>query len=427
MTTREQTHVRRSKQSSRNRRKHHTSQSDQQNPQPAQPAQQTQPAADSAPKTFAELGLGNRALEAVNRAGFTEPTDIQQKFIPAALSGRDSVGLARTGTGKTAAFLLPLFEQMNRGERVKALVLAPTRELAVQIAEEGQKLAGKGGPKVVVVYGGANIKHQIHQLKAGADIVVATPGRLLDHAQRRTIDFKSFTAVVLDEVDRMFDMGFRQDITRIMRGCASRKQTFFLSATMPQDIMGFADRFLTNPTRVSAIDEDGPSVEQLEQRYFAIAPQRKRQLLAEILHRERPELCLIFTRTKRGAERLGKDLKQKGFNVAHIHGDLSQNQRDRAMNHFRERKVQILVATDVMGRGIDVPGISHVINYDIPENPKDYLHRIGRSGRMHASGKAFTFVTPEQAQEITAIEMTCNRLLDKDQIQGFDNGVRPRR
>ena len=385
---------------------------------PEQEAQQEMP-------SFAGLGLGSASLKAVQRAGFRTPTAIQAEFIPAALNGRDSVGLARTGTGKTAAFLLPIFEGIRQGRSSRALILAPTRELAEQITQASQDLVGKGRPKALAIYGGKSIKTQINRLKDRPEIVVATPGRLLDHAQRRTINLGDFDVVVMDEVDRMFDMGFRPDITRILNQCTKRSQTMFLSATMPSEIMSFADRYLNDPIRVSAIDDDGPSVEKLEQRYFAVAPQRKRQLLAEVLRRENPALCLIFTRTQRGAEKLGRELRKNGHRSSHIHGGLSQSQRQRAMEQFRSGKVRLLVTTDVLGRGIDVDGISHVINYDVPENPKDYLHRVGRSGRMNNSGKAYTFVTPDQGAEITEIELLCRRRLQADSIQAFDNGLPP--
>ncbi len=379
------------------------------------------------PEAFAKLGLSPRALAAVQRIGFTEPTEIQEKFIPAALTGRDCVGRARTGTGKTAGFLLPIFESVFKGETTRALVLAPTRELAMQITEESRKMTGRRPPSAVAVYGGAPIKRQMERLAKDPEIVVATPGRVLDHYRRKTVHFSRFTIAVLDEVDRMFDMGFRKDIRMILGKCTNRRQTMFLSATLPPDIMRLGDRFLRDPIRLSAVDDANPSVETLDQRYFSVAKERKLPLLIEVLTREKPELALIFTRTKHGADRLGSALRKRKFNALHIHGDLPQQKRDRVVGQFRERKIQMLVATDLMGRGIDVPNISHVINYDIPENPEDYLHRVGRSSRMNAPGMAITFVTPEQGNEITGIEMLCNRLLHKDEIAGFDNGVRPRK
>ncbi len=375
------------------------------------------------PESFAKLGLSPRSLAAVRRMDFESPTEIQEQFIPAALTGRDCVGRARTGTGKTAAFLLPIFESYFAGEGVRALVLAPTRELAMQITDESRRLSGGGRPRAVAVYGGAPIKQQIDRLRKVPEIVVATPGRVIDHSRRHTVSFHDFSVVVLDEVDRMFDMGFRKDIRAILRKCTNRRQTMFLSATLPEDIMRLADQFLSDPIRISALDEDKPSVETLDQRYFSVVRERKLPLLLEVFKRESPELALIFTRTKHGADRLGKELRRRNYNVRHIHGDLPQQKRNRVITQFRERAIQFLVATDLMGRGIDVPGISHVINYDIPENPEDYLHRVGRSSRMNAPGKAFTFVTPEQGHEITAIEMLCNRLLDKDEIPGFDTGI----
>lgn len=381
------------------------------------------PHADPSPSRFAQLGLGAQSLKAVERAGFADPTAIQAKFIPAALSGHDSVGLARTGTGKTAAFLLPFFEKIYQGQSDRMLILAPTRELTEQTTQASQSLSGSDRPTAVAIYGGKPIKSQINKLQHRPEVVVATPGRLLDHAQRGTIDLSAFSVVVMDEVDRMFDMGFRPDITRIVNQCTNRSQTMFLSATMPSEIMSFANQYLSDPMQISAIDDDSPSVAKIEQRYFPVAPGRKRQLLVEVLKREDPELCLIFTRTKRGAEKLGNDLQKKGHRSGHIHGGLSQGQRQRAMDRFRSGKTKLLVTTDVLGRGIDVDGISHVINYDIPENPKDYLHRIGRSGRMNNAGKAITFVTPDQGEEITEIELLCHRRLQADRIDAFDNGI----
>jgi ATP-dependent RNA helicase DeaD len=372
--------------------------------------------------TFAGLGLGPEALAAVERAGFYGPTEIQEKFIPAALTGRDCVGRARTGTGKTAAFLLPLFHRFFSGEPVRMLVLAPTRELAEQIKQESRKLSGKNLPRVLAAYGGTRLFPQITELKEKPEIVVGTPGRLMDLGQRKALDFGDFRIVVLDEVDRMFDMGFRQDIAKILRQCRKREQTLFLSATLPPEIMRLAERFLKNPIRVSAVEEESPSVESLEQAYFIISPRRKRSLLERLLAREKPKLALIFVRTKRGVERLGKALDNK-YRSTFVHGDLSQKERDRAVNSFREGKVKFLVATDLMGRGIDVPGITHIINYDIPEYPEDYLHRVGRSARMEAKGKAFTFVTPEQGEALTRIEILCNLMLPEDRIEGFDPGL----
>jgi len=389
----------------------------------AEPEQEPVEDSGTGPEAFAALGLSDKALAAVRRIGFVEPTEIQAEFIPAALTGRDCVGRARTGTGKTAAFLLPIFEHFFRGEKIRALVLAPTRELAAQITEECREFSGHGRPRSVALCGGTPIGPQISRLKKDPEIIIATPGRLLDHAERHTVDLSSCSIVVLDEVDRMFDMGFRKDIWNVLRKCMNRKQTLFLSATMPEDIMRLAEKSLIDPVRITALDEDRPSVETLDQRSLSVIPQRKLALLLEVLKREQPELCLVFTRTKRGAERLGKRLQEKGLNSGYIHGDLPQHKRNRAIAHFRERKIRVLVATDVMGRGIDVTGISHVINYDIPENPQDYLHRVGRSSRMNAPGTAITFVTPEQGGELTGIEMICNRLLETTRLDDFDSGV----
>jgi ATP-dependent RNA helicase DeaD len=378
------------------------------------------PAAPAGADSFIRLGLSPRAIAAVNRIGFSCPTEIQVQFIPAALTARDCVGRAKTGTGKTAAFLLPIFEHFFRGEKIRALILAPTRELTEQIVAEAARLAGEERPRAVAVVGGKSIEAQTAKLRGQPEIVAATPGRLLDLSQRRVIDLSSFSIVVLDEVDRMFDMGFRKDIREILNRCAGRKQTLFLSATLPEEIMRMANRFLHDPIGISVVSDDDPSVGTLDQRYFAVAPNRKLTLLVKLLERDKPELALIFTRTKRGAERLGQHLQKRGWHALYIHGGLPQNQRDQAVADFRRKKIPILVATDVMGRGIDVAGISHVINYDVPENPEDYLHRVGRSARMDAPGKAFTFVIPDQAELLTAIEILVNREIAADFIPGCE-------
>ncbi|MHC4883856.1 MAG: DEAD/DEAH box helicase [Planctomycetota bacterium] len=369
------------------------------------------------PAAFAELGLSPRVLSAVRRVEFKEPSPIQAEFIPAALTGRDCIGRARTGTGKTAAFLLPLFEYYFRGEQIKALVLAPTRELAQQITTEANRLSGKYPPNAVSVYGGQPMKKQIVHLRQNPDIVVATPGRVIDHYKRNNIAFHSFSVVICDEVDRMFDMGFRKDINYILGKCSNRRQTLLLSATMPEDIMRLARRFTQDPINISTVTDENPSVASVKQSYVSVKPNRKSSLLEKVLKHEDPELGIIFTRTKATADRVAKWLTGKGVEVKAIHGDLMQRQREQRLDRFRCGKLKLLVATDVMGRGIDVPGVSHVINYDIPENPEDYLHRIGRSGRMDRPGKAITFVTPDQGNELTNIEMLCNLLIDQEKYE----------
>ncbi|MBN1257234.1 MAG: DEAD/DEAH box helicase [Planctomycetes bacterium] len=378
------------------------------------------------PAAFAALGLSPRVMSAVRRIEFQTPTEIQAKFIPAALTGRNCIGRARTGTGKTAAFLLPIFEHFFSGETIHALILAPTRELTQQITRECKKLAGKHPPGVTAIYGGQPIKRQIENLRSNPEIIVATPGRVIDMHKRGNIPFHRFSIVVIDEVDRMFDMGFRKDISFIMEKCSNRIQTMFLSATLPPDIMRFADRFADDPIRVSAVD-DKPSVQTLEQNYISVSKLRKTPLLLAVLEREDPELALIFTRTKRDADKVGRILEKKGLPARRIHGDMPQRKREQALQQFRDKKVKLLVATDLMGRGIDVPGVSHVINYDIPENPDDYLHRTGRSARMDAPGKAITFVTPDDGKSLTNIEMFCNLLLYADNIEGFDTGLKSRK
>jgi ATP-dependent RNA helicase DeaD len=361
-------------------------------------------------------------LEALAKAEYLTPTPVQAGLIPRALAGVDVLGQARTGTGKTAAFVIPILEIIeashHKGTSPQALVLVPTRELAVQVRDEAVKLAQGRKLHIVPLYGGKPLRAQIEKLKKGVDIAIGTPGRVIDHLGRGTLDLRDLKFVVLDEADRMLDIGFRPDIEKILRKCPASRQTLLLSATVPPPVEKLAKRYMRDPETLNFSAQE-ISVETIEQFYFTVDPERKFDLLERLIAREEPRQAIIFCRTKRGTDKVNHRLGRKFKDVACIHGDLAQNVRDRVMAAFREGKVRYLVATDVVGRGIDVTGISHIINYDIPQFCDDYVHRVGRTGRMGREGVAYTFVSPEEGNELTRIEMRIDRLLKRDEIQGF--------
>ncbi len=383
---------------------------------------QTAPAADS----FRTLGLSAATLAATDRAGYAVPTPVQAGLIPRAIAGIDVLGQARTGTGKTASFVLPILERMlqpGRGGSPRALILVPTRELAVQVRDEFEKLAHGSKIHCVAVYGGKPIKGQIDKLAKHPAVVVGTPGRVLDHLSRGTITFSAIEIVTLDEADRMLDIGFRPDIEKILRRCPESRQTLLLSATVPPPVQKLATRYMRDP-EILDFSTNEISVETIEQFYFTVDPTRKFDLLERLLEREKPRQVIVFCRTKRGTDKIHDRLsRRRGWQpgeVACIHGDLSQNIRDRVMKQFREGTVKVLVATDVVGRGIDVSSLSHIINYDIPEFCDDYVHRVGRTGRMGREGVAYTFVAPDEGPQLTRIEIRIEKLLKRDEIAGFE-------
>jgi len=380
----------------------------------------------TAPDGFAALGLSEVMLDALANARYLEPTPVQAGLIPRALAGDDLMGQAQTGTGKTAAFAIPILEQLTSGKHrgPQALVLVPTRELAVQVRDEIAKLAHGRRTRVVAAYGGKPVRGQAEKLQRGAEIVVGTPGRLLDHLGRRTLFLGDLRQVVLDEADRMLDIGFRPDIEKILRQCPQSRQTLLFSATLPPSVLRLAQRYMRDPESLDYSPKD-IGVETIEQFYFTIDPEQKFDLLVHLIEREQPTQAIIFCRTRRGTEKIHQRLKRKVDSVAAIHGDLEQRVRDRVMESFRAGRLRLLVATDVVGRGIDVTRISHIINFDIPEFCDDYIHRVGRTGRMGREGVAYTFVSPEQGNELTRIEMRINRLLKRDEMAGFAHAARP--
>jgi ATP-dependent RNA helicase DeaD len=377
---------------------------------------------------FAALGLSPVMLDALAAATYQEPTPVQEGFIPRAMAGVDVMGQAQTGTGKTAAFAIPILETLRpqrRGGPPQALVMVPTRELAVQVRDECEKLALGRNVSIVAVYGGKPIRKQIEQVNQGASFIVGTPGRVLDLMSRGALVWSDLRVVVLDEADRMLDIGFRPDIEKILRRCPQSRQTLLLSATLAPPVKRLAERYMREP-EVLDFSPKNLAVETIEQFYFTVDPERKFDLLVKLLEREDPKQAIIFCRTKRGTDKIFMRLARRFAWVDTIHGDLQQSSRDRVMKAFREGKVRWLVATDVVGRGIDVTSISHIINFDIPSFCDDYVHRVGRTGRMGREGVAYTFVSPEEGGELTRIEVRINRLLIRDEIPGFQAFDDPR-
>lgn len=372
---------------------------------------------------FAKFGLSREVLYGLADAEYLEPTDIQKALVPVALEGHDLMGQSQTGTGKTAAFAIPILETIKFEENTfdpQALVLVPTRELAVQVKDEIRKLSEYTDFEILAVYGGTPVPPQVQTLRQGVDIVVGTPGRVLDHIKRGSLKLGKLKFVVLDEADRMLDVGFRPDIEKILRQCPQSRQTMLLTATLSSDVRYLARNFMREPVIIDCSPKDLAG-ETIEQFYFTVDPELKFDLLERLLEREEPRQAIIFCRTKRGTEKIFRRLQKHWKSVGVIHGDLQQRQRDRVMVGFRSGKTQYLVATDVVGRGIDVTNISHIINYDIPSFCDDYVHRVGRTGRMGREGVAYTFVTPEEGNELTKIEVRINRLLQRDEIPGFSS------
>jgi ATP-dependent RNA helicase DeaD len=384
-------------------------------------AQPIPPPSPPVAKSFQELSLSPVMLKALELAGYTTATDIQGGVIPVALQGTDVVGQARTGTGKTASFVIPILERLKPRKETQgpqAIIMVPTRELAVQVRGEVVKLSEGRKVSCVAVYGGMPLRGQIEKLKKGADVVVGTPGRVLDVIARGSLDLSTIAVVVLDEADRMLDIGFRPDIEKILRRCPRERQTLLLSATVPPPIMKLTERYMIDPVHLNFSPKE-LSVDTIEQHYFTVDANRKFELLLRLLVREKPRQCIVFCRTKRGTDKVHQRLAKRLPAVASIHGDLSQSQRDRVMGAFREGKIRFLAATDVIGRGIDVSTVSHIVNYDIPMFSDDYVHRVGRTGRMGREGVAYTFVTPEEGHELTRIEERINRLLIRDEMKNF--------
>ena len=370
---------------------------------------------------FTHLGLPASVVKGVRAAGYTEPTPIQQRAIPIILDGHDLVGAAQTGTGKTAAFLLPILARLLEGTpALRALVLVPTRELAAQVETNARDYARFTGLRAGVAYGGVPIGPQERMLRnQGVDLLVATPGRLLDLHGRQSVTFEDIEVLVLDEADRMVDMGFAPDLRRILRLLPERRQTLMFSATMPPELNRVASEALVDAQRVDLAPPSRPAA-GITQAIYPVPRHLKTDLLDKVLLGPEVGSALVFTRTKHGADRLTRQLKQRGHSVTALHGDRSQSQRERALADLKRGRVQVLVATDIASRGIDIDDISHVINYDVPHTPEDYVHRIGRTGRVQAIGDAFTLMSPEEKTEVAAIERFLGRSIPRVMIPDFD-------
>ncbi len=353
---------------------------------------------------FADLGLDRDILEAVRDVGYESPSPIQEEAIPPLLQGHDVIGQAQTGSGKTAAFGLPMLQYVNPGEHeVQGLVLTPTRELCIQVTQALRAYGRRKGVDVVAVFGGAPIRSQQAQLRAGGHVVVGTVGRVKDLISRHSLMLHGCRFIVLDEADEMLDLGFLEDVERILSLTPSSRQTALFSATMPPEIRRLADQYLYDPVTVR-VQTATLTVETVEQFALEVRAREKADKLVEVLSAERPDQAIVFVRTKARTEQLYRTLRDRGMNVKAIHGDMTQGARDGVMISFKEGRLPLLVATDVAARGLDISGVSHVINYDVPTSPDVYVHRIGRTGRVGRSGRAITFVEPQQRRELRALE-----------------------
>jgi len=374
--------------------------------------------------TFADLGLKQTLLDTVGGLGFEHPTKIQAELVPLALTGKDILGQAKTGTGKTAAFALPLLNMVTPGEECSALIVAPTRELAVQIKQDFDQLGGNTGLTALAVYGGQSIKIQADRLAKGPEIIVGTPGRIIDMAERGHLRLHNVKFAVLDEVDRMFDIGFRDDIKRILKMCPDHRQTIFVSATLTPEIESLARRYMHEPEKL-VVSSGSLTVELVKQGYVTVDPWDKKRMLAHLLTHEEPALTIVFCRMKRTVDDVVRYLSRKNIPAHAIHGDMSQGKRNTVMTQFRAGELAVLVASDLASRGIDVEGITHVVNYDLPEDPDNYVHRIGRTARAGRGGHAWSLVTPQQGPLLTDIEMLVNTEVPRMDYPDFEPRERP--
>ncbi len=363
--------------------------------------------------TFEALGLRGSVLQGVQAAGFVHPTDIQAKLIPPILAGRDVIGQAKTGTGKTAAFGLPILHLCEKDIPMQALILVPTRELAAQVTAEIEELGKHTAIRATCIIGGESMRHQAKGLREGGHIIVGTPGRVMDMQDRGEIRFDRIRFVVLDEVDRMLDIGFRDDIRRILKMIPQAHQTIFCSATIGSEIERLARSFMKPDAEKIRTVSSSLTVSQVDQKYLSVEPWDKRTLLLHLLRHEKLDSTVVFCRTKATVHRVAQYLHEKGVNAHEIHGDLAQNKRTSVMNSMREGKLDVLIASDLAARGLDIEHISHVINYDLPEDPEIYVHRIGRTARAGRRGIAWSFVSSEQGQLLTEVEKFTGVLIEK--------------
>jgi ATP-dependent RNA helicase RhlE len=379
---------------------------------------------------FKLLNLSDKILSALEQKGYTDPTPIQLQAIPHLLKHKDLLGVAQTGTGKTAAFALPILDNLTKSNKkvrtnsVRSLILSPTRELASQIADNIDRYGKNLGLSHLVVFGGVNINTQINAMRRGVDIVIATPGRLLDLMDRGYIDLSQVEIFVLDEADRMLDMGFIRDINKITKKLPKERQNLLFSATMPQNIIVLANKILQNPLKVE-VTPQATTVSKIDQRVNLVEKSNKLHLLEDILKQEKTTSVLVFSKTKHGANKIVKYLTGKSISVEAIHGNKSQSARERALDGFRKGKIKVLIATDIAARGIDVPNITHVINFDIPNDPESYVHRIGRTARAGKDGIAISFCDPSESKLLRAIERIIKYKIPIDESHSF-HGVEGR-
>ena len=375
---------------------------------------------------FEAIGLKDEVMSGITRAGFKHPTHVQAQLIPVAMEGKDILGQSRTGTGKTAAFALPVLQNLDGSTPFAAMILTPTRELAIQVTHEMRELGRDTDLHIVAVYGGQRMNLQIAKLEKKPHIIVGTPGRVMDMHQRGHLPYDNMKMAILDEVDRMLDIGFRDDIRKILGGMPKSRQTIFVSATISDDIDRLARKYMKDPVKLELTAKGSLTVNQVEQYYTPAERWDKKQLLVHVLRHEDPALTLVFCRTKQTVDGLTEYLNRKGIESHAIHGDMYQGKRNRVMQKLRDGQLSVLVASDLAARGLDVDDITHVINYDIPEDPEVYVHRIGRTARAGREGWALTFVAPDQGPLLTNVEMLTNLEIPKREYDKFKPGPIPR-
>lgn len=374
---------------------------------------------------FSELGLPEHLLATIEKIGYKTPTPIQEKAVPAALQGRDVIGAAQTGTGKTAAYALPTLARLGEPQgRPRCLVLVPTRELAMQVDEAFRTFSENTSDKIALLYGGVRYDAQLKALRAGAEIIVATPGRLIDLWRQRFVDLSRIEVLVLDEVDRMLDMGFIEDVSSIIRMCPKDRQTLLFSATVNKTIREIADWALRDPVEID-VRTGTLTAETISHALYPVAGYQKYDLLLALLEHTKYRSVIVFTRTKRDADRITEWLEANSISVATMHADRTQRERVEALTGFKTGKYSVLVATDIASRGLDISGVSHVINYNVPEHPEDYVHRIGRTGRAGDEGEAFTLFSPDELLQLQAIERLLGKTIERKKLDGFNYRTEP--
>lgn len=372
-------------------------------------------------KKFNELNLSQTVIESINALGFEEPSQIQAEAIPVVMEGFDIIGQAQTGTGKTLAFGAPIISKIKNTNSISALVLTPTRELAIQVSDEITRISKHSKTRIMPIYGGQPIDRQIKGIRRGLDIIVGTPGRILDHLNRRTLDLTNIDFLVLDEADEMLNMGFVEDIETIMKSSNPERQTLLFSATMPDEIKRLAKKYMKKDSKHIAIAKNTVTVDKIKQSYFEVKNKDRFDCLCRIIDFDEPASSIIFCKTKKGVDELVSDMSARGYNVDGMHGDMSQNSRISTLKKFKDGVIDFLVATDVAARGIDVDDVTHVINYDLPQDTESYVHRIGRTGRANKEGTAYSLVTPREYMQLKQIEKYTKSRIKRNEVPTIDD------